>query len=260
MPGPVIISGATGGIGSAVASTFVALGTPVVLLGRRQATLEALARRLQVDAAPGAWIETHEADINDSRSVDATAATIVGRHGAPGTLVHAAGDHPVRRLGESTDAEWLEAIQGKLLGAVRLMRAFEPSMRSAGRGSVVLVPGLFRSEPSPLFPIGSALNAALGAVANPASRGLAPDGVRVNLVDPGPVSTARWLQTCAELAEHSSSTAEEIDASARSGIPMGRLASPEDIAGMARFLSSDDASYITGGSFVVDGGLSAGLV
>lgn len=260
MYGPAIIAGATGGIGSSIASKLVSEGRSVILLGRQKSTLESLASRLRQEALAGAWVDTEEVDINHSESVDAAAVAILARHDAPGVLVHAAGDHPVRSLQESTDGEWRDALEGKFLGAVRLVRAFGPSMRARGQGSIVLIAGLFRAEPSPLFPIGSALNAALGAVAKATSKEFAADGVRVNVIDPGPVATARWLETCSELAEYSSSSAEAINESTRAGIPLGRIASPDDVANMVHFLSSDEASYVTGGSFVVDGGMSAGLV
>lgn len=259
MEGPAVVSGATGGIGSAISARFIADGIPTIMLGRREGTLRSLADRLAAPGVPKGLIDFHAVDINDSEAVDAAAAGIVDRHGAPGALVHAAGDHPVRPLGMSADHEWREALEGKFLGAVRLIRAFEPSMRAAKTGSVTLIAGLFRAEPSPMFPIGSAVNAALGAVAKASSKELATYGIRVNLVDPGPVATSRWKATCEELAVSTGSDAQTIDENARAGIPLGRLASPDDVARMVRFLSSDDASYITGGAFVVDGGMSAGL-
>lgn len=259
MPGHAVIAGATGGIGKAIALKLVTQGTPVVLLGRQHQTLEPLAAQLRKEAPSSAWIDTEQVDINDSRSVDATAGAIIARRGVPHTLVHAAGDHPVRPIREATDEEWREALEGKVLSAVRLIRSFGSSMCAAHRGSIIIIAGLFRSEPSPLFPIGSALNAALGAVTKATSKDFAVDGVRVNIIDPGPVATERWRETCAELAEYGSSSAAEIHEQTRADIPLGRLASPEDVANMVRFLSSDEASYITGGSFVVDGGMSAGL-
>lgn len=260
MQGPAVISGATGGIGSAIARSFLAEGKPVVLLGRQQKTLDALARRLQTVSVPGAWIDTEQVDINISDSVNGAAAAITARHGAPGSLVHAAGDHPVMPVRDTTDADWRTAFEGKFMGAVRLIRAFEDPLRSTKGGSIVLISGLFRAEPSPMLPIGSTLNAALGALAKATSKELACANVRVNVVDPGPVATTRWMHTCKELAAYSTSDASAINEETISRIPMGRLVKPEDVAAMVRFLCSNDASYITGGSFVVDGGMAAGLV
>ncbi|WP_128774216.1 SDR family oxidoreductase [Actinomyces oricola] len=259
MHGPAVISGATGGIGSAIARSFVVDGTSVVLLGRHQETLDVLARRLQSVSRSGVWVDTERVDINTSESVNDAAVAITTRHGPPRSLVHAAGDHPVMPVKDTTDADWRTAFEGKFMGAVRLIKAFEESLRSAKEGSIVLISGLFRAEPSPMFPIGSSINAALGALAKAASKELACANVRVNVVDPGPVATTRWMHTCEELAAYGTSDANEINEKTMSRIPMGRLARPEDVAAMVRFLCSSDASYITGGSFLVDGGMAAGL-
>ncbi|WJZ02944.1 SDR family NAD(P)-dependent oxidoreductase [Corynebacterium freiburgense] len=260
MKEPVIISGATGGIGSSIAQKFVIEGQSVILLGRQKDKLNDLAVSLQKDNRSNVEIETVEVDINNPFAVDAAAAEILSHYGAPRAIVHAAGDHPVRTIIDSTDEEWRSAIEGKVLGAVRLIRAFGPSMRVLGCGSITLIAGLFRAEPSPLFPIGSVLNAALGAIVKATAKEFAVDGVRVNVVDPGPVATDRWWETCEELAEVAGSRAEDINQNTIKNIPLGRLVSPADVSNMVYFLSSEAASHVTGSSFVVDGGMSAGLV
>ena len=255
-----VITGATGGIGSVIAQTLVDSDVSVVLTGRDRSSLVDLQHRLLANSPSNSEIYTEEVDINDGESVQGVAEHVIKVYGVPTMLIHAAGDHPARPLADTTDGDWVDSVNGKLLGAVRLIRSFSPHMRSANKGSIVLIGGLFRAEPSPLFPIGSVLNAGLGALMKSVSKDFAVDNVRINIVDPGPVSTKRWGETCHELTKYIDDDPHGIDTNTRASIPMGRLASPEDVANAVSFLVSNKSEYITGTSLIVDGGMAGGIV
>ncbi|WP_092612109.1 SDR family oxidoreductase [Actinomyces ruminicola] len=260
MNGSAVISGATGGIGSAIAGTLLEDGYDLVLLGRDQKKLEAKTSRLMnVARSSMKSIALVEVDVGDPDAMRMAAADVVGTYGVPKVIVHAAGDHPAMRLKDTADAQWEGAIRGKLMGAVHLVQSFGQVMCERRTGSIVIISGLFRQEPSPLFPIGSAVNAALGALVKSSSKELAPHGVRINVVDPGPVSTGRWMETCRELAVMNGGNADLVNRQTVAGVPVGRLASPEDVANAVSFLCSDKSSYITGTSITIDGGLSSGI-
>lgn len=256
----VLVAGATGGIGRAICTLFARNGATVVMLGRDEARLAEARKSVLEESGTETPVITVVADINNTDSVDAAVERTLVGYGAIDTLVHAAGDHPVRSIFDTTDEDWAAGLNSKLLGAVRLIRAVGRGMTERGSGSIILIGGLFRAEPAPLFPIASVLNAGIGALAKAVSKDFATKGVRINIVDPGPADTDRWRQTCEELSVVTGATAEQVDKGAVASIPMGRLAAPADIAHMTAFLASEKSAYLTGGSFIVDGGSSGGLV
>lgn len=254
-----VVSGATGGIGQAISATFAAAGATVVMLGRDLSRLETARLEIIGQGELVGTLETLVADINDAASVNAAIASILARHGHIDALVHTAGDSPVRSILETTDNEWQTSVNSKLLGAVRLIRAAGYSMTERGAGSIVLVGGVLRVEPSPLFPIASVLNAAVGALAKAVSKEFGAHGVRVNVVDPGTTDTGRWGRYCEEIAATVGGRADDFNRQVIDSIPLKRLANPQDVADMVAFLTSDKARYLNGGAFVVDGGAAGCL-
>jgi len=255
----VVVSGATGGMGQVISGTLAGNGATVVMLGRDLQRLDTARREIIGRAERAGTLDTVAADVNDAASVDAAIAGILTVHGRIDALVHTAGDSPVRSILTATDDEWQASLNSKLLGAVRLMRAVGRSMTERGTGSIVLIGGVFRVEPSPLFPIASALNAAVGALAKAVSKDFGSYGVRVNVVDPGATDTGRWGRYCDEIAAAAGGRAADINRGIVDAIPLRRLASPQDVADLVAFLISGKAAYLNGGAFVVDGGATASL-
>ncbi|MEU6219497.1 SDR family oxidoreductase [Streptomyces sp. NPDC047022] len=259
-PAPVIVvSGATGGMGSAVAEELARSGATVVLLGRDAARLERT--RAGIDGRTGGVgrLVAYETDINSTASVDATVAAVVAGHGRVDGLVHAAGDGPLAPLDETTDDMWQTTFDGKLMGAVRLTRALTGPMTEAGGGSVVLVSGVFRKDPDPLFPVNSAVNAALAAFAKAVSKDLGRRGIRVNVLDPGAVRTPLWDEIAQAIGDRTGATADEVTAQVAAQTPLGTIADPADVARLAAFLLSPAALHVAGAAITLDGGASAGL-
>jgi 3-oxoacyl-[acyl-carrier protein] reductase len=244
-----VVSGATGGMGSAIAARLAADGATVVMLGRDAGRLAAARERLGGDR-----LETLVLDIGDSAAVDAGIAEILARHGRIDIVVHAAGDGPVAPIAEATDEQWHSTVNGKVLGAVRLVRAVAPGMAARGNGRIVLVNGIFRKEPDPLFVINSVVNAGVGALAKAVSRDLGRQGVRVNIVDPGATDTPLWGRILEDLAARFGTTAEQLGKDIAAGNPSGRLNTPAEIADAVAFLVSPAAARINGASITVDGG------
>jgi len=255
-PRVVLVTGATGGIGSAVVRDL-ARDSIVVMLGRSQARLEQARDRIGA-GVPRDRLRPFEMDINSSRSVELAVAAVVRDFGRIDGLVHCAGDGPVGSLTEATDEMWQTTLSAKLLGAVRLIRAACAHM--ADRASAIaLVSGTFRKEPNPDFPVNSAVNAALAAYAKAISRDLGRRGIRVNVIDPGATDTSLWSETAKEIAARSGTTADEVNAGVLANTPLGRLTTPADIAGAVRFLLSAEAGNITGAALALDGGAAIAL-
>lgn len=253
----VLVSGATGGIGSAVVEELAADGVTVVLLGRSQARLDTTIDAIRSRVGEHASLATRVADVTAADAVDAVVTEVAATFGGLDGVVHAAGDGPVATLADATDDMWRSTIDSKLLGAVRLTRAAARVM--AAGGSIVLVNGAFHKTPHPRFVVNSAVNAALAAFAKAASLDLGATAIRVTVVDPGAVDTALWAQTAKELGDQAGITADDVNAGVVAQTPLGVLTRPSDVAAVVRFLISPAAARITGTAITVDGGACAAL-
>ncbi|MDH6624474.1 NAD(P)-dependent dehydrogenase (short-subunit alcohol dehydrogenase family) [Streptomyces sp. LBL] len=255
----IVVSGATGGMGAAVVEELARSDATVALLGRDAGRLERTRQAIEARTGGAGRLVTYETDINDSRSVDATVAELVAGLGRIDGLVHAAGDGPLAPLNETTDDMWQATFNGKLMGAVRLTRAVQGPMTEAGGGSIVLVSGVFRKDPDPLFPVNSAVNAALATFGKAVSKDLGRSGIRVNVVDPGAVRTPLWDEIAKTLGDRTGATADQVTTQVAAQTPLGTLAEPSDVAQLVAFLLSPAARHLAGASITLDGGASAGL-
>lgn len=237
-----LVTGAGHGIGAAVARRLHDEGAAVVLGELDTGAAEAVAAEL--DPARALVVAC---DVTDPDQVDAAVAATEERFGRLDLLVSVAGgSFAVDSVpGGATDESWQRSLDLNLAGPMRCVRAASPLLRRNG-GAIVLtgsVNGLsaFGDEAY------SAAKAGLGIIAKNLARELGPDQVRVNVVAPGTVRTRVW--------DHQ----DGPDRFARL-YPLGRVGEPEDIAAAIAFLGSDDASWITGVTLPVDGGITAGSV
>ncbi|MFD7018504.1 SDR family NAD(P)-dependent oxidoreductase [Streptomyces sp. NPDC059928] len=235
----VLITGAGRGIGAATARRFAAEGAQVLVtdvdLGRATATAADLLGALAL-----------RCDVSDRASVEAAVAYAVAEFGRLDVLVNNAHScHPDTPLLEDQgDEEWARDLDVSLTGAFRCARAALPFLAASGRGAIVSI-GSVNGEQDFGNHAYSAAKAGLASLTRTLAGDAAPRGVRVNLVQPGTVRTPGWDGREAHL-----------DRLARV-YPLGRVGEPEDIAAAVAFLASADASWITGTTLRVDGGLLA---
>lgn len=249
------ITGASRGIGRETARQLAAEGAHVLLVARTEAALAEAAREC---ADAGGEAEPLALDVTVPDAGERILAAATERFGRLDVLVNNAGTARWRRLEDVPDSDWQEAWEINVMAPMRAMRAAIPPMAERGWGRVVNVASTAGKRPSGAMPEYSvAKSAELGLSRLFADR-YAAEGVLVNAICPGPVSSEMWLEPgglldqSAELGGHDSRA--EALAAAGSKRPIGRLATPEEIAAAIVFLCSERAGYVAGAAWSVDGG------
>jgi 3-oxoacyl-[acyl-carrier protein] reductase len=242
-----IVSGAASGIGRAVAVGYAARGIRTVVGTFPGDPHDPGETEAAVLAAGGRCV-VHEVDVRDSAQVEAFAQRALDEWGRLDIAVANAGVLRRAALAQLDDDAWDELLQVDLTGVLRVFRA--ASARMAGPGAMVAVSsiagGVYGWGEHVHY--GAAKAGVLGLVRSVAVE-LAPRGIRVNSVIPGYVVTPQSLDPVNSLGP-------EGLARAGKDIPLGRAAQPDELASAIRFLTSDEASYVTGQALVVDGGLT----
>jgi NAD(P)-dependent dehydrogenase (short-subunit alcohol dehydrogenase family) len=252
-----LVTGASRGIGRAVALGLGAEGTRVSMCARDPATLEAAAA--EVRARTGAEVLTVAADLSTLDGTGEAAERTRERFGRLDILVNNAGAIRPGDFLTVPDEQWITDWNLKLLGYIRMARAVFPIMRTQGGGRIVNVVGAAARNPSPTYLAGGAANAALVNF----TKGLADLGAKFNIlvtaVSPAATRTERWESMLAREAGALGKTVDQVRAEKEAAYPLGRIASAEEIADLVCFLASARAAFLTGICITVDGGSTRGV-
>jgi len=232
-PRSVLVTGATRGIGRAIAERFVASGDRVSTISRGGDVPEG------VLAAIG--------DVGDTASVDAAFDLVEKEHGPVEVLVANAGMNRDQLLMRMTDEDFDRVLDVNLTGAFRCVRRASTGMIRLRRGRIVLISSVVGLYGSPGQVNYAAAKSGLVGMARSITRELGGRGITANVVSPGFIDTAMTQELPQERQE-----------AYRAAIPAGRFAQPDEVAGVVHFLASADAGYITGAVIPVDGGLGMG--
>ena len=247
----VLITGGSKGIGKACARMFSAEGANVAIVARSIETLEAAAAEIGEETRGG--ILTFRGDMTIWSDVVSAVDQTIESLGSIDVLVTCAGSSPGGLIEELTEDDWQSSMNLKFMGYVRAMKAVLPHMRRRGSGAVVLVVGNDGIKPTYWETTAGAANAAGINVASSMAEQYGLHGVRVNTVNPGPVDTERWDGLEKAMARDMGITQEQAHEFAVSSIPLGRIATADEIADLVVFLASDRASFVNGAHIVIDG-------
>ena len=247
----ILITGGSKGIGLACAQAFLAEGARVSLVSRDAGNL-ARARE-QLGGVGSERLHTHAADLRDAPSALAALDAAEAALGPVQVLVNSAGAARRTPAAELTPQAWHDAMQAKYFSYIHMIDPTVKRMAQRGGGSIVNVVGNGGKVASPIHLPGGAANAALMLATAGLAAAYAPQGVRVNAVNPGLTLTDRLQEGLAADARLQGIGVDEALQRAVARIPLGRMAAPEEIARAVLFLASDAASYVTGVNISMDG-------
>lgn len=239
-----LVTGASQGIGGAVALELAREGARVAFCGRRVETLAAAEAALR-ERVPEADVLALPADVTRPEQVEALVAAVAERLGQVEVLVNAVGHGVAARFPALSEDAWSEALNANLLSATRVTQRVLPAMQVAGWGRIVNVSAVSGRQPTLGQVASNAAKAALISFTKSLSAEVAEQGITVNTVLPGRILSERVLR------EHSAEAREQRAAA----IPMKRYGAADEVAAAVVFLTSTRASYITGAALAVDGGL-----
>jgi 3-oxoacyl-[acyl-carrier protein] reductase len=238
-----LVTGASKGIGRAIAAELAAEGARVAVSSRSRERIEAAA------AAIGAAPFVH--DTHDLEAVPALLESVEAELGPIDILVSNSGGPPPGEPLGFTREQWEAAYRELVLAPVELIQAVLPGMRERGFGRIVSVGSTSVREPIPYLMLSNAHRSGLLAALKTIARQVAADGVTVNSVLPGRIATDRLADNAGSL--------DAAAAAARETVPAARLGTVEEMAAAAAFLCSARASYVTGTAMLVDGGLTQSI-
>jgi len=250
----VIVTGASKGIGYACAEAFAAEGAKVALVSRSQANLDAaLARFPRSGSLPIAVA----ADMTSYDAADRMVETVEKTLGEIDVLVNSAG--AARRYApDDLDAKaWHDAMDAKFFSYIHPTDAVLKRMLPRGRGTIVNIIGAGGKIATPVHLPGGAANSALMLATVGLASAFGPKGIRINGINPGATLTGRVQEGLKAESRMTGLAEAELLSRNESRIPLKRYGTPEEIARVALFLASDQASYVTGAIISMDGGASA---
>ena len=248
-----LVTGASEGIGSAVARKLAEEGVRVAICARTEATLKGTAAKIA--RATGMEIVPIPADLRGLAGCQRVVEQAAERLGGLDILINNAGASAFGAFVDLPDDAFVDAINGKLLGYIRCAKAVIPHMQRRGGGTIVNITGTTQQAVA-LHTPGSACNAAIRMFSKELSMELGPLNIRVNSVAPGRIQTARAERLLEATAAAQATSRDVLLAQLVKTIPSGRVGTIDDIADAVCFLVSERASYVNGAALVVDGSKS----
>ncbi len=242
-----LVTGAYRGLGYAIAGGLARAGASVVLNGRRPEALATAARSLSDE---GLAADTAVFDVTDSAAVRTAVATIAAKHGVIDILVNNAGIQRRHPMVDFPEGEWDEIIATNLSAPFLVSQAVLPGMMEHRRGKIIHIASLMSDFARPTVIPYTAAKGGVRQLTRGMAVELAPYNVQVNAIAPGYFAT----EMNRALLDNA-----EFDAWVRKRTPAGRWGQPDEIAGLAVFLASSAADYMTGQMLVMDGGMSVAL-
>lgn len=246
-----VVTGGSKGLGRAIAGELAREGADVAICSRDQEEVSQAGKELETH---GRVVFARAADVTDPDQVKQFVADSASALGGIDILVNNAGRAHPGTFATLTDEDWKEDLNVKLFSMIRCSREVLPYMKDRSGGRIININAVQGKSPDPRFFATTTDRAACLAFTKALSIELAPEGVLVNSVNIGFVVTPQW----ANIHQHRAPELSEDEFFARmaeADVPLGRFGNPDEVSGMVAFLASDRASYITGASIDIAGGM-----
>jgi 3-oxoacyl-[acyl-carrier protein] reductase len=248
-----LVTGASLGIGRAVAEELAREGCDVAMVARTEDTLRQAAD--DIARVSGRRVVAVPADASVAEAVVSAVEKATQALGGPiDILVNNAGSTPEDGIERVDFDKWQYSIALKQFGYVRFAQLVLPAMRAQKWGRIVNVIGRSGHQPRPVYLAGGAVNAGLLNFTKALAEECAKDNVLVTGVNPGPIDTPRWRALRDAAVRTRGVMADQYDGRAIAGVPLGRIGTSEEVAAVVLFLCSERASFVTGEIINVDGG------
>jgi 3-oxoacyl-[acyl-carrier protein] reductase len=249
-----MVAAASKGIGLAAATALAKEGCRVSISSRDLASL-GTARGKILAETPGAAVHVFPCDVTRAEELEAWHRAAVEEFAPVDILVTNTGGPPAAKFLDLSEEQWRRGIDLTLMNVVRLSRLVLARMRERRWGRIVHLTSLTAKQPIALLTISSTLRAGLSALTKTMSNEFSSEGVLVNAVVPGHVLTARQVELNEIRSKQEGISIEDYAARVQQAIPIGRYGEPREIGEVVAFLASERASYISGATIQVDGGL-----
>ena len=248
-----IVGGGSKGLGRACAEVLAQEGVKVAMCSRTQADLEHAAAEIR--DATDADILVFAGDLDKPETIHDLIATTVDRFGRLDIMVNNSGGPPLARAHNATEAQWETAVQRSLLFFARMSREAIPHLQRQGGGRIINILASTVYQPIPNLALSGATRMGVVAFAKSLADEVGRQGILVNNVCPGSILTERMLSNVTARAQELGISVQDGLAQRAAETAVGRIGEPKELAYLVAFLASGKASYITGTTILVDGGL-----
>lgn len=248
-----LVTGASKGIGKAIALDLAREGARVLVCARNQAALEQVIKESK-EAGHKYEMTGFVCDLSDRSSRDGLISDVARGGHVVSILVHNVGGPNPTSVMDTDMSAWAQGFDQLFQSVVHLNQAFIPGMQADKWGRILCVTSISVLEPIAGLAISNSIRSATTAMLKTLSDELAPHGITVNCVAPGTIATDRLNNLMQARMQKSGQTKAEYDAEYLKAIPMGRLGTPQEFSAVAVFLASGLASYVTGSTITLDGG------
>ncbi len=252
------VAGASKGLGKAAARALAAEGCQVAICSRSQEPLAACAQEIAEEFG----VATHyqALDLSQPGAGQDFVEAAHQRFGRLDVLVTNNGGPPAGMFADFSQDDWRRAVEQTLLPALEMARAALPIMKQAGWGRIINMTSISVKQPLAHLILSNSVRAAVVGWAKTLADQVAADGITVNNVCPGFMNTERVIQLMQHQAQDLGKSLEEVRAAREAAIPVGRMGDPAEFGALVAFLAGEQAGYITGASYWIDGGMYRGML
>jgi 3-oxoacyl-[acyl-carrier protein] reductase len=252
-----VVAASSTGLGKAVALGLAREGAKLALCARTAQTLDETASEIRGET--GVDVFARATDVTSATEVQAFVAAAHEHFGRIDICVANSGGPPSKSFAETTIEDWRKSADLNLMSTVHLAKETLPLMQARKWGRFIVITSVSVKQPIDGLILSNSIRAGVSGLVKTLANEYGPHNILVNNVCPGFTATARLLDLSSMLAAKQGATPKDIEARWASQAPLGRVGQPEEFANVVVFLASERASYVTGTSIAVDGGIVKGI-